>query len=286
MDEAVIDVATQRLVGVGDLVSRGLTYNLGNGLGTTVLEYEDVSDMNDAQLNMDAQSKGQKDRVEFDINYLPLPITHKDFDISIRVLEASRKLGRPLDVTQAMVASRKVSELVETTLFTGASTYTFGGGTIYGYMDFPQRNTVSFSVAAWDASAATSAGVLADVIAMKAASVNDRHYGPWVLYIPTAYETVMDGDYSTATSTVTTLRERILQIGGIQDVKVADFLTADNVVLVEMSPETVRMVIGMPMTNVEWDTPGGMISNFKVMTIMVPQLRADQDDRCGIVHLS
>jgi len=40
----------------------------------------------------------------------------------------------------------------------------------------------------------------------------------------------------------------------------------------------------MDMTTVQWDTQGGLQQNFKVMSIMVPQTRADQNGNTGIVH--
>lgn len=283
-DEAVVEISRQRMVGVQDLVSRGLFLNIENGLGTTVLEYETQSGIEAAEINMTGSSRGANDRVEYDIAYLPLPITHKGFQLNIRVLNASRKLGQPLDTTMAQMSARKVAEKIEEMLFTGASTYTFGGGTLYGYTDHPNRNTVTLSVN-WDASSKTGALILADVIAMKQASIDDRHYGPWILYVPTGYETALDEDYSTSYPNVT-IRDRIKQIGGVVDVKVADYLTADNVVLVEMQPETARMVIGLQPTTVQWDTEGGMVNHFKVMAIMVPQIRADQDGRSGLIHLS
>jgi uncharacterized linocin/CFP29 family protein len=283
LDEAVVDISRQRLVGVNDLVSRGLVYNITNGLGTTVLEYETQTDMEPAEITMDGSSPGTNDRVEFDLAYLPLPITHRSFQLNIRALEASRKLGQSLDVTQAMVAARKVAEMVETTLFTGAGALTFGGGTLRGYLDHPNRQTVTLA-ANWDASASTGATILADVIALKQASIDVNRFGPWILYVPTAYETVLDDDFK-ANSDLT-IRQRLLEIAGIEDVKVVDYLTANNVLLVELQPETVRMVIGMQPTTIEWESLGGMIHHFKVMSIMVPQIRADADGNCGIVHLS
>lgn len=283
-DEAVVKISRQRLVGVNDLISRGLFLNIENGLGTTVLQYETESDIEPAEINMTGSSRPANDRPTYDIGSLPLPIVHKGFQLNIRVLNASRKLGQPLDTTLAQMAARKVAEKIEEILFVGASTYTFGGGTLYGYVDHPQANSVTLSIH-WDASSKTGALILADVIAMKQASITDRHYGPWVLYVPTAYETVLDEDYSTSYPNVT-IRDRIKQIGGIEDVKVVDKLTADTVVLVEMQPETARMVIGLQPTTLQWDTEGGMTNHFKVMAIMVPQIRADQDLRSGIAVLS
>ena len=283
MDETVVEISRKRLVGVSDLVSRGLVYNI-DGLASTVLETENMSDMDAAQIDMDGATESKNDRLKFGIGYLPLPIIHRGFNINTRVLNASRNRGQSLDTLQAGVAAKKVAELTEEILFTGADSYKFGEGIVYGYTDFPQRKTVALA-SNWDASGKTGAQILADVLSMKQTSINAKHYGPWIVYVPTAYDTVLDADYSSAKGDIS-IRQRILETDGVEDIKVADSLTANNVVMVELTPETVRMVIGMQPTTIEWETKGGLVMNFKVMTIMVPQLRADQDNNCGIIHLS
>ena len=120
---------------------------------------------------------------------------------------------------------------------------------------------------------------------MKQVSTNNFHYGPWQLYIPTGYETRLDNDYDTTTPG-TTIRERIMKIDGIKGIKVIDTLTADNVLLVQMTSDVVRLVRGMGIQNVEWQTEGKFITNYKVMTIQVPQIRSDQNGKSGIVHMS
>lgn len=271
-----------RTTGVNDLMSRGLRFDLGNQLGETVLRTQTMSTMEAAEMAMSPRTKGEKDRLVFDQGYLPLPITFKDFELDIRELNISRKMDRSLDVLQAEEAGTLVGELIEKTLFQGASTYTYGGGIIYGYQDFPKRTTVSFSGANW----ATAAGsvVLTDVRAMTAALHTDRHHGPYVLYIPSAYQSPLNADFK-ANSDIT-IRERILKDPDVEDVKVADYLSADNVVMVEMNARTVRMVVGLQPQMVSWEEMGGMDLQFKMLAIMVPQLRADYNDRSGIAHLS
>jgi uncharacterized linocin/CFP29 family protein len=283
IDEALVPIAKQRLTGIGDLMARGLVYRVPNGLGKTVLEYEDVSDIAPAQMSMDALTRGQKDRLEYSVKYLPLPIIHYDYQLSLRVLEASREKGMPLNVDMAQNAARKVAEFAENMLFNGSSDYTFGGGTIYGYCDAPNRNNVTLTKA-WNDSTKTGEEILADVVKMKQASINAKHFGPWVVYIPTAYETAIDADFKAASDK--TVRQRLLELGGIEDVKVSDSLAANNVVLVEMNTNTVRIVEGLPLTNVEWQTEGPFLTQYKVMTIMVPNIRADQAGNSGIVHLA
>lgn len=283
LDEAVLSVARSRLGGIQDLIDKGLVYNLGNAMGTTVLEWHDVSDALEAELTMDGVTRAKGDRVQYGTNYLPIPIIHVDYEINARVLAASRSLGNPLDTTMAERAARRVQEKLESMLFT-KTTYSFGGGTIYSYLNFPHRNEVSLTTA-WDDSAASAEGIIADVLAMKQASIDAKFYGPWMLYIPTNYETVLDEDYD-STTPGTTIRERIMKISGISGIKVIDTLEKDNVLLVQMTSDVVRLVRGMGLQNVEWQTEGRFITKYKVMTIQVPQIRADQEGHCGIVHLA
>jgi hypothetical protein len=177
-------------------------------------------------------------------------------------------------------ASRKVSEMLENMLFTD-TTYGFGGGTIYSYLNHPHRNLATLGTA-WTSD--TAANILTDVFTMKQASITAKHFGPWMLYIPTAYEVLLDKDYDT--DGLKTIRQRILAIDGIKGIKVVDTLPAGNVLLVQMTSDVVRLVRGMGIQSVQWDTEGKFVSKFKVLTIAVPQVRADQDGNSGIVHLS
>ena len=289
LDDAIMEVSRYRLGGVQDLLDNGLTYNLGNAMGTTVLEWHDVSEAMEADLTMDGVTRSPGDRVKFQTNYLPIPIIHVDYEINARVLAASRSLGNPLDTTSAERAARRVNEKLETMLFTNTS-YSFGEqddrsrNTIYSYVNHPDRNLVNLSIN-WDASGMTGAGIIQDVLEMKQASINAYHYGPWMLYIPTEYETVLDEDYD-STTPGTTIRERIMKISGIKGIKVVDTLSDNNVLLVQMTSDVIRLVRGMGLQNVEWQTEGKFVTKYKVLTIQVPQIRSDQNEKCGIVHLS
>ena len=300
LDEAVLKVAESRLGGFQDLIDAGLVYNLGNAMGTTVLEYHDISDTDlSADITMDGITRAQGARPQFTTNYLPIPIVHADYEINARVLAASRNLGNPLDTTMAERAARKVQEKLELMLF-GDQEYSYGGGTIYSYMNFPHANTGVQVKAAlgddatvlkkWDT--LTEEQIVQQVIAMKQTSLNDKFFGPWNLYIPSAYETILDEDYKVSGGKVITIRDRLMAISGIRNIKVIDFMPADTVLLVQMTSDVVRVVRGMGLQNVEWSTEGNMVTKYKVMTIQVPQIRADQKVRadqkgkCGIVRVN
>ena len=294
LDEAVLKVAESRLGGFQDLIDAGLVYNLGNAMGTTVLEYHDISDTDlSADITMDGITRAQGARPQFTTNYLPIPIVHADYEINTRVLAASRNLGNPLDTTMAERAARKVQEKLELMLF-GDTTYSYGGGTIYSYMNFPSANTetevasilgnnASTILVPWNEADGTK--IVQQVIAMKQASLNDKFFGPWNLYIPPAYETILDEDYQVSGGKVITIRDRLMAISGIKNIRVIDFMPADTVLLVQMTSDVVRVVRGMGLQNVEWSTEGNMVTKYKVMTIQVPQIRADQEGKCGIVRV-
>jgi uncharacterized linocin/CFP29 family protein len=287
-DEAVIREARQRLVITNDLIAKGCVYNIANGMAKTVLESENIGEFNDAELSMDGLSRTAGDRVNFGTAYLPLPITHKDYSINARVLAVSRNMSEPLDTTSAELATRKVAEKIESMIISGTSSYSFGGATsiIYGLTDYPYINTVDLA-ANWDASGVTAEDILADVLAMKEALRSDRFYGPFTVYIAGNYSTVLDKDYfpAGATASTKTVRARILEIEGISDVKVVDTMTDDTVLMVQTTPDVIRIVNGMEVAPVEWQEEGGMVLKYKVMGIKVPQIRSTQAGRCGICYL-
>lgn len=284
-DERLVEIARERLVGVADLFGAGLTFDLPNPLGTTILEWEDVSDMDPAEVSMSGVTRGQNDRVKFNLNQLPIPIVHKDFFINIRALEASRNRGVPLDLTQLETASRKVSELNEQILFNGAA-ITVSGNTIQGYTTATNRNTGSLT-GDWSLLAQTGEIIVKDVLAMIAAAKADNMFGNFWLYIPTTYDDKLNEDYKANSDK--TIRQRLLEIEQITSIRFSTNLAdggAGEVLLVQISRETVDMVDGMQPTNVQWETHGGMVFNFKVMSIMVPRIKNDQLLRSGIVHYS
>lgn len=283
LDDAIVKVAQPRLKAVGDLRGAGLTFNIPNGMGKTVLETETMSDIGPASVSMDGLREGQNDRPVFELTNLPLPIIHKDFSYSLRQIAASRNGGSPLDTTTAELAARKVAEEIERLLLGNSSVadqYSFGGGVIYGYTDYPNR--ITRTITSPTSSGWTGSTFLADLLAMKQDSMDAFYYGPWQVYVAPNWDQFLDSDFKAASDK--TLRNRCLEVSGISGIKTLDYMTGYDIIMVQMTTDVVREVIGMDLTTVEWDSAGGLQKNFKVMAIMVPQLRADQNSNTGLVH--
>jgi uncharacterized linocin/CFP29 family protein len=282
-DEQLVAEAQIRLRGVADLMAAGLTRTIPNGLAKTILQWETVTDMDPATVSLDGVTRSENDRVEFAAANLPLPITHKDFYLNLRTLLASRERGEAIDTTHIRAAGRKIAEESERMLFQGGKT--FAGVTIYGYTTHPGRATVGFGTnGAWSATAKTGADIVADVATMISAMESSRMYGPYWLYVSANSSLKMAEDFKAASDK--TIRTRLLEIENLQLIRVVDQLPADNVVLVQATPDVVQWVTGEPLQTVQWDVHGGFQINFKAFTIQVPLIRADAGGRMGIVHMA
>ena len=284
-DDALIEEAKIRLVGVADLMGRGLVKPVPNALGKTVFGYEKVTDMDEAIISLDGRARSTNDKQEFSLNQMPLPITHKDFFLNLRQLSASREKGEPLDTTQVRTAGRVVAERAEKMLFQGGPA--FGGLNIYGYMTHPDRITsVNFDGGnAWSVAGKTGASYLTDLLGAITALHASRMYGPYMVYVPANAGVQLDKDYNAGSANPETVRERLKKVDGIIDIRTADQLPSGNVIVVQMTSDVVSWVNGESLQTVQWDEGGGFTINFKAFQIAVPLIRSDADNRCGVCHI-
>jgi len=287
LDTAILRVARNRLRAVADLRGAGLTFTIPNGMGTTVLEYQKMNDTGNAIISMDGLRQASDFRPVFESAYLPLPFIHSDFQYSARQLATSRQTGAPLDTTTGEMAGRRVAEMTERLTLGRLDTYTYGGGTIYGMTNFPSRLTAT--ITAPTDSAWTAQDHLSEMLDAKQTLQDAKHYGPYMVYYSSAWDKYLDDDFNTNYPNKT-LRQRIGEIDGFQEIRTLDYLDTStstyNMIITEMDSGTIRLVIGMDVTTLEWDDMGGLRKNYKVMSIIIPQLRADYDGNTGILHAS
>lgn len=280
-DTEVLKAVRVKLDGVAMIMRRGLRRNLTSGLGRTVLEYDRSSDLLPAQTSMSGVKKGDNDRIEYDTVGLPLFITHKDFTISARTLSVSRNMGDSLDTAQAESAGFRVGEKIEEALYLG-SAIKVGGYIAYGLATDPNRTTGSLA-AAWDV--ATGIQILGDVLAMIQDAIDAGFYGPYAIHIPVGFIIALENDFS-AVKGEGTVRDRLMKIGTIAEIVSSSKVPTGEVIMHQLSTETIRMIDALPPQVLRWDTDGGMMINMKAMSIMVPDVRSDILGASGIVHYS
>ncbi len=281
LDNAVVQAARQRLNGVADLQRLGLIRQLG-GIGTLVSQWNQASEVGSAAVNMTGQAAQDRDRVDYKLAGVPIPIIFKDYVIPIRQLEASRRLGNAIDTSHAFSAARVVAEALESMLFLG-NTVTLNGNQIYGYTNHPQRNTdTAANYGGGDFG--TIANIVPTILGMVAAANAAKYYGPFGLYFANAQyvqmlETYTDGSGQTAL-------QRALQLPMIDFIKPSDFLTAAQGVMVQMTPDVIDLATAQDITNLEWTSGDGMTGNFKVMQVAAPRIKSDYSNNSGIVHVT
>lgn len=282
-DNALTENMQIRLRVVNAMIAAGLTMNVPNGLAKTVLEWETVTDMEAAQVSMDGVARDNYDTVEFAPTQLPLPITHKDWYLNLRRLAASRLRGEPLDVTHSRMAGRKIAEMTEYMTLRGGKT--FGGLTIYGLTNHPNRNTASFGTNGnWAQTAKTGENIMVDVGTAISGLEADRAYGPYWVIVDSLASSKLEEDFKAFSSQ--TIRQRILSRDNVSAVIVADQMPANAVVVVQATQDVMEMVIGEQPQTVQWDIKGGFQIEFKGFTIMIPLIKVDSEGRSGIFHMS
>jgi len=286
MDETVINAYRDPLVAVTDLFGAGLRFNVPNAMGVTVLEHETLTDEGEASISMYAGSAPKEDISEYALTGIPLPIISHGFTLDERVLQTGRNRGTPIDVTGVERSTRAVSVLTDDIFFNG--TFAYGGNTLYGYTTHPNRNTGSLGGSGgnegWADASKTGEEMLADVLNMIQAAYDDLLEGPFVLYLPRAYHTAIQADFKANSDK--SIMARLLEIDELRAIRKSLRLAANNVVLVTMQRDVVDAVVGFLPTLVEWPEQGGAINRFKVMSILVPRIKADPTGRSGIVHFT
>lgn len=281
LDNVVLSAARKRLRAWADLRAAS-TFGGFDGMATTILEWERVTDVGEAVLDMDGMTQAPNFNIKYQLDGMPLPISHADFFLSSRFLASSRNRGMPADTERAEQAGRKVGELIEKlTIGLDSSPFAYGDqGTdyavaskVYGYLNHPNIITKT-DMTAPDGTNGTT--VLSNWLACIKLLNDQNFYGPFMAYVSDDMDQYLDNEFKTNSDR--SLRERLLMIDGLQGIKRLDYLqSAANpytVLFVDMSPENVRAVNGMEITTVQWESMGGMRLNFKVMAIQVPQVRA------------
>src|SRR5690606_24326448 len=92
LDQVVLRAARARLRAWSDLASAN-TFGGFNGMAKLILEHETMSDPGEASVDFDGLTDGRTDAPKFQLEGLPLPITHSDFWFSSRRLAVSRNTG-------------------------------------------------------------------------------------------------------------------------------------------------------------------------------------------------
>jgi len=285
IDRTIIRASRKRLQAWSDLESAE-TYTI-DGMGTTGLIRDTMTDPGDAKIDMDAVSNDMNDAPLFTSDILPLPIIHAGAFITQRRKAMFEKHGQPFDMMMIEMAGRRCGETLEkmtlgtldlSSTFSIGSDTTFGNNDIYGYRTQPHRIKKTDITSA---STVTPSAFMEEVLAMIELARAQNFFGPFVLFCSNSFRTLLAQDYyktvtaAGITDVSRTVRERIQAIDEIARVSTPDYFdSTDELLLVELGSETIRAVNGMDFTPVMWEAQGGAKTMIRVMGIKVPDLRS------------
>lgn len=252
VDQAVVKVGLERLVVAADVLSLGLTYPVPDPLSVTEVQWESISKTGGAQRTMNPKARGENQQPDRLIYRLPVYLTTDDFNIGIRQLKMSERIGTPLDVTLVEDATRRVNESIEDAMINGASDVqvTTGSGhpvtnsdTVPGLINAPNANKFKFGSdltnpstvisragfgipdtikavtdgngTSWAAAAVNGGDIVSDVINGITILQTNQKYGPYYLYVGTTIGNKFQQDYVVTGETVqpgTTIQQRLEMI--------------------------------------------------------------------------
>lgn len=283
IDGVLVEEALPRLRAWGALAASGLQRTIPNGFSKTIIQHQTLNKVGAATISMEGVRESERARPTAGFGYTPLPIIHEDFSYFLREIAVSQNGQMPLPDTMARFAMRNVAELVEDLLLGTAGSYEYGGAYIYGLTNFPSRTTVVLTLPT--APGWTPETLLNEILGMLENGRTIFTYGPYGMFMSTAWTRYLDADYTGAYAFAgQTLRTRLMMIPAIRWMEELDRLTGFQILLVPLDTMKVELLNAMPMQTVAWETKGGMVKSWKVMCIMIPRLRADTNGNSGIIH--
>lgn len=277
LDDRVVEVSSTILNGVADLQAAGFSFSNG-GLGTMISQYHQATAMRAATITMDPRVDAERDRRNYPLVSVPVPIIMCPFEINIRELAGARQHGHALDTSHVDDAIRSVGEGIEGILFNGSS-LVVQATSIYGYRTHTNRNTGNGS--SW----ATSTNIYPNVLTMLAGLKGDGYTGPYRLYLnPIQFQQALALNANTSTTIMSTIES--LPGFGRGSVKECGTVPAGQAVMVNLTRNVVDLSVGQDITVVEWTEKGGMVAEFIVMACLVPRVKSTADGNSGIYHMS
>ena len=280
IDRTVTGIIDKRLTFTNTLKKFGMI-DTKYTIGDLLVKWYRMFDLNeDIKIDMMGDGQTNNERISYDMKAVPLPIFYKDFRIPWRFME-SNKGNRVFDVPGNMLTryARKIAEGIELMNLNGNSNIVLNGYGIDGATTHSNIKTGSMSTH-WDDDPTK---VYPDVLKMREAlvSVGFPEDGPYVLFIPSAYNPAMQTDYKAYSDK--TVKQRVLDIDGIKDVVTVSDLAATKVMLMYMTPETMEIAQAMETQTLEWQSNGPFVNNFRLMAAQVPKIYTDTNDQLGIV---
>ncbi len=275
LDAAVVMAATKRMSGIMRYQELGLVTEI-NSIGVLVSQWNVASDVTEATVSVEGNTASEMDKVDYLLKGVTIPVIHKRFDISARMMAATRLSGSGVDTTNAEATARVVGESLESMLFLG-SPVSLNGNPVYGLTTHPDINTGT-ATGDWG----TIDNIYTDALRMITAASAANHFGNYEMWVANPQYLEMLEFYSDGSNS--TALQRVESLPQIDAVHPSDWMTAGTVLLVQTTRDVSDIAITQTPTLVEWASPDGSMNHFKVVAIAAPRVKSDYSGKSGIVY--
>lgn len=281
IDDAVIRVGRQRLTIVDDLINAGLTKPLTNWLGVPLLTSHRVGEAGYAQVTMVPKARGERQLPERTPYTVPIPCTWDDFSYDIRTQAAAERTGTPLETDQVEQSTRNVNESIEDQAINGGPQV--DGNRAIGLLE--STSTQAFvDNESWTAAGHSGDDIFRDVQNMVGIAVDKRFPGPYNLYVNSTYGLKLGEDFKANGDRSILERLTATPYGSRSlNIRIADMLPADTVLLIQMTSDVVDVIVGQTPTPVSWSDGPGWEEFFVVLACIVPRVKSNSNGDFGVV---
>jgi len=283
IQDQITKVRELALNGIADLEANGLSFDVP--IETQLVGVEDENDFQDADQDMNPNASQNNDSV-YTLGATPLPITHQGFSIPWRQNGFAYKQS-----TGAERSTRKVGERLEKSLFNGNDkiAVTFGSTQfpLYGYTNHPNRGQGTISDWTVLANVEKIVNEVNTEIGLMDATQGGVRDNSLILYVASDINQVFQEDYKTANPTSRTIKERLMMIDQVRDVKRGIELADGTAVLVEMDGRTIQLAKASDIVSIpHLKTAPMQPQAFTTYAAMVHQIKVDSNGNTGIRHLT
>lgn len=281
LDRRVIAASRKPMQAWADLRTDA-TFSGFDGMASPVISWERTTDPGVAQQSIEVDQNGSNFAPKYDTVNMPLPITYARFELSSRFAAQSAAAGTPADTQRGEIAARRIGEFLEQQTI-GIAGYDYGGD-IPGYLSHGDRITKTDLTSS---ATATGETILADILAMIALAEAQDFYGPYRVYLSSDYGAIIREDFKAASDK--SARSRLLEEELIASISTLRYQTADTIILKPVDSDVADAVVGQEIMTVQWPAMGPFRTEFVVMTIAVPRIKArfvgqTATAKAGIVH--
>lgn len=281
IDAAVLRVVHAPNIAMNDFLRLGLSFPL-DGVGVVNSVYEQTSGMTEANVVMDGIVPGERDRVAYTPQSIPVPYIIKDFQITTRQLASAARGDGALETTHVEEATISVQNKIDDMIFNGDGTLLGDGNTIAGFTTKTQR--MQKTAAQCGGGDFGTAGNAYKTIAgamnfLRAAGF----YGPYGVYVSIEqYAQMMQLVSGTTASELFALTNNLPNVSFINP---AHRLADGEVIVWQTTTSVADLAIAQQVAPIQWAVTPFMI-DFRVFGVLTVRIKHDGNGNCGVVHIT